>query len=80
VHQVGYLPGLYEDARSEKYKFSDGCIQLKHISISKYKSSFVGQQHKYVFECNIESSGPELLPISLFLNPQGQSTRTKGMR
>ena len=80
MHQVGYLPKLYEDARSEKYKSSDGCIQLKHIPISKYKISFVRQQHKYVFECDIESSDPELLLISLFLNPQGQGTRTEGMR
>jgi hypothetical protein len=31
VHQVGYLPELYEDARSEKYKKGIICLGYESV-------------------------------------------------
>jgi len=54
------------------------CIIYKHYT--DLKGSCVWRRQKWsIFLCNLEGSDPELLLISLFRNPQGQGTRTKGM-
>jgi hypothetical protein len=64
VHQVGYLPELYEDARSEKYIIIPEVvlIQLSSWGCAHSCSKHVGDSNKHIIEEIVHQVGylPEL--------------------